>query len=448
MRIIFNGGEHSSHRAHLIAWGVEAIAVNFKTLAQRNKALPNVKDLFPDETIVMAYCPLVADVDLIATYRKWCEVNAQRLQFSVEPDGPSLDERLKQRDDAPWVPVWTADDGHRALDKLVSEYAVISVPQQTFRSERPVTPRINRAALAGLFVHGLGVGRQSLMGEVAFGSISNGNWRTAPANGETVMWDGRRIIKIPATRKSERRKHVAILQRSGIDVDAVMADDLYALQQLAVWSWQQLEDAITRGRGGGAELPDTGSATSGAIPVKLPDTRVVTLSSSPARTRDTTLLPVLQRVESEDGPSKVQLREQSVRKCDSCVLATRGCPAVSPGSTCAYEIPVRFRTKDELTACFATLIEMQAQRLFLARFAEELDGSIDRGLSEELDRWTRMIGSYDEFTNASETFKMNIEARGKSGVLSRVFGDGLGRAARALPAEIPADPLIEDVIDV
>lgn len=68
-----------------------------------------------------------------------------------------------------------------------------------------------------------------------------------------------------------------------------------------------------------------------------------------------------------------------------------------------------------------------------ARFREDLEGSIDRVVSDELDRLMALTGKYKDITDDADSFRIQVEARGQSGVLSRIFGRQVGDAARELP---------------
>jgi hypothetical protein len=121
-----------------------------------------------------------------------------------------------------------------------------------------------------------------------------------------------------------------------------------------------------------------------------------------------------------------------VRSCDACQLSDV-CPSYEAGSSCAFHIPVRLRTKDELLGLVSGLCEMQAQRVLFARFREDLEGSNDAGVSIEIDRLMRMTEQLKEMAEGSETLELRLRAHGGAGILSRVFGAQVGEAQRALP---------------
>ena len=66
----------------------------------------------------------------------------------------------------------------------------------------------------------------------------------------------------------------------------------------------------------------------------------------------------------------------SVRQCSTCALGP-ACPSYQPGNSCAYNIPVVIRTKDQRQAVLRTLVEIQTQRILMGSFAEQVNGQPD-----------------------------------------------------------------------
>jgi hypothetical protein len=69
-----------------------------------------------------------------------------------------------------------------------------------------------------------------------------------------------------------------------------------------------------------------------------------------------------------------------------------------------------------------------------ARFAEELEGQgLDPALSQEMDRLFNLVDKFKNISDTRDTVRFEVEARGSSGVLSRLFGNKAGEQARMLP---------------
>src|SRR5205807_9847975 len=95
-------------------------------------------------------------------------------------------------------------------------------------------------------------------------------------------------------------------------------------------------------------------------------------------------------VNPEDGtPMTVTVpkaRSSSMRRCDSCSLQ-HVCPQFQPSSECAFELPVRITTKDQLVAVLTWCLEIQTGRIAMAKLSEDLQGGyLDKNLSDELER--------------------------------------------------------------
>lgn len=161
----------------------------------------------------------------------------------------------------------------------------------------------------------------------------------------------------------------------------------------------------------------------------LPVMGIETVSSIGTKTVDT------QGESIELEPETVPILRFSgsvLRQCDSCYLSSR-CPAFKEHSECGYNIPVEIRTKDQLQAALKALLEMQVSRILFARFAEELEGQgLDPAVSKEIDRFYELVNKFKNISDSRELVRMEIETRGSSGVLSRLFGSKVGEASRSM----------------
>jgi hypothetical protein len=104
-------------------------------------------------------------------------------------------------------------------------------------------------------------------------------------------------------------------------------------------------------------------------------------------------------------------------------------------------------------AALQAMIEMQASRVLFARFAEELEGQgLDPALSSEMDRLFNLIDKFKNISDTRDLVRLEVEARGNSGVLSRIFGSRAGELAKELPggglSENQTDRFIHEFIDL
>jgi hypothetical protein len=91
---------------------------------------------------------------------------------------------------------------------------------------------------------------------------------------------------------------------------------------------------------------------------------------------------------------------------------------------------------------------MQASRTFFAAFAEELEGQgIDTTVSIEMDRMFRLVKEFKDIKDTRELVRFEMEARGSSGVISRLFGSSAGEKAQALDHSLSMGELDQVILD-
>jgi hypothetical protein len=136
-----------------------------------------------------------------------------------------------------------------------------------------------------------------------------------------------------------------------------------------------------------------------------------------------------------------------MRACNNCFLASR-CPAFQRDSSCAFKIPVEIRSKDQLQALMRTVIEIQGQRVLFARFAEEIEGQgLDGNVGAEMDRLFKSLQAMKDVNDTRDVLRLEMEARGNAGMLTRLFGRDVGETARALPIPVPSEEVMRRGFD-
>jgi hypothetical protein len=264
-------------------------------------------------------------------------------------------------------------------------------------------------------------------------------------NGETIVWDGMRLMRYPKRMKEQARsRYRNVYSKSGIDVDLILEDDPKEVCRLAVWSYMQYE-ARLNGMDNDDFLYDK-SGDNQVQPMTESDVPDIDNKGSqvrklePRNPSEMGNLPVfgyeLDTVVDEDGTIKdvttVTSQEVSLRVCDTCFVASN-CPAFKPSSTCAFKLPVSIKTKDQLKALINAVIEMQGQRVAFMRFSEEMNGGYaDPNVSQEIDRLFKLIKTTKELDDSREFIRMTVERQGSAGVLSSIFGDK-AQVLRELP---------------
>ncbi len=148
------------------------------------------------------------------------------------------------------------------------------------------------------------------------------------------------------------------------------------------------------------------------------------------------------------GDRYISTGHEMIRKCSNCHLSM-ACPQYDIESTCAYEIPVILTTREQVGKTMASVVEMQVQRVFQARFAEELLGQeLDPATGREIDRLFSIIERMNRAMADRDSLTLTVQATGSGasgGVLSSLFGKNVADAANALPGPVRSDDVIDTV---
>jgi hypothetical protein len=433
--LYFSGAEVAAHRTLLTDCGVSRFGFNATNLHRLIKK--------PEQWSVDGHLPDDAEWVLYADQgTTWPMVEPYLAQDPTMLIGPAS-WLTKDVGEVPFVPFW-----HPGLDTEpnLDMVALLDDAVKQQRTLRQVLARYSQGTLVGITGASRGVERLDV--------IVSSAWLEVQRHGETQVWSANKLHRYPNTQKAEaRQRHAADMERLGVDSALVAADDRNEATKLAVFSWQEWETRHSR-RNNLAVLPSSPQASAR----RHPSNAAVALTNTTPVARHDRILPamVLTSVTSrfKDGTGQDVLEETaalaspttSSRMCDTCFLA-HNCPAVSPGSACAYAIPIEIRTKDQLQAAMRSMVEMQAQRVLFARFAEELDGQgADATVSSEMDRFFRVLKDMKDISDTRDVMKLQIEARAGGGMLSRLFGDEVGARAKAVSTPMEADDVI-DAID-
>jgi hypothetical protein len=298
----------------------------------------------------------------------------------------------------------------------------------------------------------LGVITGKSLGVERFDLVISSAWWSVQKNGETQVWDGRKIRRYNAYSKDRvRTAHRSDIEALGVDAEQVLADNVHSLTVLAMRSWNALDSS---------SAPD--DAPEAVIPALIDSPEGGSESAPLATTtgRPRHVLPVMQAFTKQlKNPLNGDLEEslvvtstfESLRQCNNCYLAD-SCPSFSPDTSCAYSIPVEIRTKDQLESVMQAVLEIQTQRVLQARFSEEITGQeLAPEVGREMDRLFTLSAKMQETLDSRESLKISVEAKGHGGgaggALSRLFGAQVADNAKALPEPIDSDAVLAEVID-
>ena len=455
MKVYFGGAEKGTYRNILKDLDVKRFAMNLTHLPIPKKKELDLPTMFNGGEILVYISE--GDEDL-ARYDSFIRDNADQLDIIIgHPtyDGAWLGDK--------YVPIWNDENDVERLAWLCQKNGRVAISDKAINNKNQ--SRIRQLSERwGTKLIGI-TSKPDLIEGIPWESVVVVSWTSVLRYGETQVWDGHGLRRYPAQQKdSSRRKHRADIMRLGVDYDAVINDEVAVVGALAVESWKQWE---TRTFGGYDPLtdddehefidPKTGDIVAISPPNPISPNVAQRGSSiainAPEKRHDNErlLLPVMgienvvsigsqtydnQGESIEIAPETtpvIKYNANPLRQCDSCYLSSR-CPSFKEHSECAFSLPIEIRTKDQLQAAMRAIMEMQVGRVMFARFAEELEGQgLDPALSQEMDRLFNLVDKFKNISDTRDTVRFEVEARGSSGVLSRLFGNKAGEQARMLP---------------
>jgi hypothetical protein len=443
--------------------GVKHVSLNYYRLAKRG--LPKTKDYliqgrFPDDVVVYVDGGGHQINDLNLTERELQEYadayldfianNAERISGATELDVKSMgsawnnyhrSQMYEIIGDKLWV-VWHQETGHTALYSLCERFINVALLGETLEDDTSLAAR-SRAMLSqfpDLQFHGIACAKPDNLRQVVLSTASSLAWLSPMMRGETIVWDGTRLVRYQKKQKDQARpRYKAIIEKAGLDYDKIINDDSNEVTRLAIWSYLQLEKNLDKRSGkklsdNSEYKDDPGSAeTGGSDPDNSPVLGRKLLEQR--EVKDLQTLPVfgvkVKTVVEKDDDGKDVIKDvpvlnsnpTSLRQCDTCFVAAN-CPAFKPGNACAFSLPVEIKTKDQLRGLLNAIIEMQGARVAFARFAEELNGGYpDPNTGQEIDRLFKLVGQVKELEENKEFIRITAERQTSGGVLSALFGD-------------------------
>jgi hypothetical protein len=489
MRVIFSGAEVGSNRTLLEGQKVELMGLNFWGL--RKRGLPKTKrwlisEHFDSDTqVVIESGAAQADkaglskeelTSLAIEYQEFLVDNSERALAFMEFDSLVLGQEwvaqqraFYEHDPKFWV-VWHEEYGLPALKSLCQNHQNVVIPNdeiESVTSLSAVTRGYQRQF--GTQFHALACAKPDNLRQVPFTTASTLSWLSPMRRGETIVWDGTKLNRYPKKMKSQARpRYKAIVEKAGLDYLAFNQDSTLEATRVAVWSYKKLEASMDKKTpdlhiidGGKKDIVSDNSDTPllsglGELGGYLSDNSDLDMRKkeptelvqrAPEEMQN---LPVfgykMKTVVETDEDGKDVLKDvpiisnqsTSLRQCDTCFVAVN-CPAFKPSNSCAFNLPVEVKTKEQLKSLLTTIVEMQGQRVAFMRFAEEMNGGYaDPNLSQEIDRLLKLVGNINEMDQNKEFIQITASRQSSGGVLSAIFGDR-AQALKELPEALRED---------
>jgi hypothetical protein len=484
--IIFGGVEIPSNRTLLERNGVEHVMLNYWGL--RKRGLPKTKayligeQFLPHMKVWVDSGATQADQanlsraeleDYAAEYEEFVALNYDRIEGWVEFDSQVLglpwiqqQRAAFENDPKMWV-VWHESYTTALLQQWAAEYDNIAIPGSAVDSVTSLAG-ITRSLAANHAVnfHGLAIAKPDNLRSIPFTTTTTLSWLSPMRRGETIVWDGMKLARYPKKMKAQARpRYKMVLERAGLDFQKFIDDDTTEATKVAIWSYLQLEATMKKNKvsdnsddtlyTGLMEFGGVGSDNSGSDMRKVEPKEIVQRDPNEVTSMPVFGYEIKTVVDTEDGRDVlkdvpiVKSQTGTMRQCDTCFVAAN-CPAFKPQNTCAFNLPVEVKTKEQLKALNTALLEMQAQRVAFMRYSEELNGGYaDPNVSQEMDRYFKMLKSMKELDESKEFVQITASRQSSGGVLSAIFGDKATalREQEATLSEEKTTFIIKDAIE-
>lgn len=468
--IIFGGVEIPSNRTLLETTGVTHVMLNYWGL--RKRGLPKTKayligehfysdmKVWVDSGSVQADKANLSDREMdeyAADYQDFIALNYDRIEGYTEFDSqkwglPRIQQERAAFENDPkmWV-VWHEAYNTLVLQGWAKQYLNIAIPGETIENV-PSLAGITRTLKAqhDVSFHALGTAKPDNLRQIPFETASTLSWISPMRRGETIVWDGMKLVRYPKKMKDQARlRYKNVVTQAGLDYQKFIDDDTKEATKVAIWSYLQLEAKMDKDnkpdlkviKGGLPPIEDmlsdnsddtlyTGLMEIGGVPSDnsgIEERKKV----QPRDPSEKTNLPVFgfesKTIVDENDVLKdvpvVRTQQASLRQCNTCFVASN-CPAFKPDNMCAFNLPVEVKTKDQLKDLLTAMVEMQGQRVAFMRFAEEMNGGYaDPNVSQEIDRLFKLVANMKDLESNKEFVQITASRESSGGVLSAIFGD-------------------------
>jgi hypothetical protein len=404
---------------------------------------------------------LAHNMDRIASFTEITHPQVDKLNLQLQRQAAWSEE------DKFWVTI-RSDSSYAEIVDLCQQYKNVAIPYDLIESDVSLAAKTRSLTNQyGTVFHALACAKPDNLRQINVESATTQSWLSPMMRGETIVWDGNKLVRYPKKMKEQARpRYKAVYEKAGLDFDKIVEDDPVEVAKLALWSYDQFEERFNMVNnpflspeddynqedelyynsdlihtGGNAETTPAVHDKRGGSMRKLEHRDSAEMTTLPVF--NTEIKTIVEKDEQgfdviKDVPL-MRSSSTSLRVCDTCFVASN-CPAFKPSNTCAFSLPVEVKTKEQLVAMLNSIIEMQAQRVAFARFSEELNGGYpDPNTGQEMDRLLKLVKNAKDLQDNSSFIKMTVEAKNGGGVLSQIFGE----KARDL-SQLPNNGLSED----
>jgi hypothetical protein len=388
---------------------------------------------------------LAHNMDRIASFTEITHPQVDKLNIQLQRQAAWSEE------DKFWVTI-RSDSSYAEILDLCQQYKNVAIPYDLIESDVSLAAKTRSLTNQyGTTFHALACAKPDNLRQIQVASATTQSWLSPMMRGETIVWDGNKLVRYPKKMKEQARpRYKAVYEKAGLDFDKIIEDDPIEVAKLALWSYDQFEERFNMVNNPFSSPEDdynqedelyynsdllhtTGNAETTPV---VHDKRGGQMRKLEHRdSTEMATLPVFGTeyktiVEQDENGFDIikdvplmRSNATSLRMCDTCFVASN-CPAFKPANTCAFNLPVEVKTKEQLVSLLNAIIEMQAQRVAFARFSEELNGGYpDPNTGQEMDRLLKLVKNAKDLQDTSSFIKMTVEAKNGGGVLSQIFGE-------------------------
>jgi hypothetical protein len=470
-KLIFGGVEIPSNRTTLERQNVKNVMLNYWGLKRRG--LPKTKPylieehfnsdmkVWVDSGAVQADKASLSLRELeeyAADYEEFIVNNYDRIEGWTELDSQVMglqwilhQRAAKDNDDKLWV-VWHESYGTSTLREWAKEYRNIAISGEAIESVTNLAS-VTRSLKATNDVnfHALATAKPDNLRQIPFETASTLAWLSPMRRGETIIWDGQKLVRYPKGMKDQARlRYKSIVEKAGLNFEEFVSDTNLVSTKVAIWSYLELEKTMSKSNNhpykpsdqsllsdrsddtlytGLMETGIGGSNNKGDGMRKLERNEVIKRDPKDVMPMPVFGYEIKTIIETEGGQDVlkdvpvVKSNSATIRQCDTCFVAAN-CPAFQPATMCAFSLPVEVKTKEQLKALLTSIVEMQGQRVAFMRYAEELNGGYaDPNTSQEMDRLLKLVSSVKDLETNKEVITMTASRQTSGGILSSIFGD-------------------------
>ena len=260
-----------------------------------------------------------------------------------------------------------------------------------------------------ILFHGWGITSAEEIMRWPFYSLDSTSWLGGVRYGTTYKYDGEHRMRLHDYKQKGRRKGwKAECERYDVDFEKFIADDGQEVNKFNCANWVAFSNDMLGYTINSYWLTEEekGSAIMAARDDWKTDNAVV---------RHDHQLPIpVQDIEML----------QYARFCNTCFMNQK-CPVFEANATCRISQRVAVETGHDLADIAKKLIGLQTERVFMAAFAEKINGTpMDEKLSREMGQAIAMMGQLKQMLESQEEVSIRAKGPQSAGILAKIFGGG------------------------